>query len=145
MPSRNVLLAGSACRGGFRNASHDAAGPRPAGRIEKARKGLITPREAAEEIGQTERHVRRLLKPWKDKGDKAIVHALRGQPSNRKLDEKIKQTALEILSRGAYLLVRLCAPMSQRRTRNLKKLPSGGVQQVRAVPRAFTTINCKFD
>jgi hypothetical protein len=30
-----------------------------------------------EEIGQTERHIRRLLKQVKAKGDKAIVHALR--------------------------------------------------------------------
>lgn len=71
--------------------------------LEKAKKGLITQREAAEEIGQSERHVRRLLKHWKGKGDQTIVHALRGRPSNRRLDEKIKQTALEILSREVYV------------------------------------------
>ena len=36
VPSRNVLLTGSVWRGGFRNTSHDAAGPRPAGRIEES-------------------------------------------------------------------------------------------------------------
>lgn len=70
--------------------------------LKKAKKGLITQRQAAEEIGQSERHVRRLLKRLKGKGDKALVHALRGQPSNRKLDEKTKQNALEILSREVY-------------------------------------------
>ena len=30
--------------------------------LKKAKKGLITQRQAAEEIGQSERHVRRLLK-----------------------------------------------------------------------------------
>ena len=59
--------------------------------LKKAKKGLITQRQAAEEIGQSERHVRRLLKGLKGKGDKALVHALRGRPSNRKLDEKTKQ------------------------------------------------------
>src|SRR5579862_2379302 len=39
VPSRNVLLTGPGWRGGFRNISHDATGPRPAGRIEKSKEG----------------------------------------------------------------------------------------------------------
>ena len=70
--------------------------------LKKARKGLITQRQAAEEIGQSERHVRRLLRCLKGKGDGAFVHALRGRQSNRKLDEKIKQKAMEILGRPVY-------------------------------------------
>jgi transposase len=69
--------------------------------LKKARKGLITQKQAAEEIGQSERHVRRLLKRLKGKGDGAL-HALRGCRSNRKLDEVTKQKALEILSRDVY-------------------------------------------
>jgi transposase len=67
--------------------------------LKKAKKGVITQRRAAEEIGQSERHVRRLLKQLTAKGDKALVHALRGRRSNRKLDETTKQKALEILRR----------------------------------------------
>lgn len=70
--------------------------------LKKAKKGLITQRQAAEEIGQSERHVRRLLKRLKGKGDAAIVHGLRGRPSNRKLEEKTRGKALEILSRDVY-------------------------------------------
>jgi transposase len=70
--------------------------------LKKARKGLVTQREAAEEIGQSERHVRRLLNRLKGKGDGALMHALRGRRSNRKLDEKTKQKALEILRRDVY-------------------------------------------
>src|SRR5271166_1725370 len=70
--------------------------------LKKAKKGLITQRQAAEEIGQSERHVRRLLKRLKGNGDGVLVHALRGRPSNRKLDEKTKQQALEILHRDVY-------------------------------------------
>ncbi|HJX84377.1 MAG TPA: helix-turn-helix domain-containing protein [Candidatus Angelobacter sp.] len=70
--------------------------------LKKAKKGLITQRQAAEEIGQSERHVRRLLKRLKGKGDGALVHALRGRQSNRKLDENTKQKALEILGREVY-------------------------------------------
>ena len=70
--------------------------------LKKAKKGLITQRQAAEEIGQSERHIRRLLKKLKAKGDAAVVHALRGRRSNRKLDEKTKQAALKILGREVY-------------------------------------------
>jgi transposase len=70
--------------------------------LKKAKKGLITQRQAAEEIGQSERHVRRLLDRLKGKGDGALVHALRGRRSNRRLDEKTKQKALEILGRDVY-------------------------------------------
>src|ERR1700704_3462139 len=70
--------------------------------LKKVRKGLITQRQAAEELGQSERHVRRLLKRLKGKGDAVLVHALRGRQSNRKVDEKTKQKALEILRRDVY-------------------------------------------
>jgi transposase-like protein len=70
--------------------------------LKKARKGLITQREAAAEIGQSERHVRRLLVKLKKEGDRAVVHRLRGRLSNRRLEAKVKQRALEILSRELY-------------------------------------------
>ena len=70
--------------------------------LKKARKGLITQRQAAEEIGQSERHIRRLLNRLRGKGDAALVHALRGRRSNRTLDETTKQKALEILGRDVY-------------------------------------------
>ena len=56
--------------------------------LQKAKKGLITQKEAAAEIGQSERHVRRLLKKLKGKGDAVVVHGLRGRRSNRKIDER---------------------------------------------------------
>jgi transposase len=70
--------------------------------LKKAKKGLITQRQAAEEIGQTERHVRRLLKRLKGTGDATLVHALLGRRSNRQLDEKMKEKALEILRGDVY-------------------------------------------
>jgi len=67
--------------------------------LKKARKGLITQRQAAEEIGHSQRHIRRLLWRLRGKGGGALVHALRGRQSNRKVDAKTKQKALEILGR----------------------------------------------
>jgi biotin operon repressor len=53
--------------------------------LKKAKKKLITQKQAAEELGITERHVRRLLRQLKRRGDEVVAHALRGLPSNRKI------------------------------------------------------------
>ena len=70
--------------------------------LKKAKKKLITQKQAAEELGITERHVRRLLRSLKRRGDKAVVHALRGLPSNRKVDVETQREAVAILSRPVY-------------------------------------------
>ena len=70
--------------------------------LKKAKKRLITQKEAAEELAITERHVRRLLQAMKQRGDKAVVHALRGLPSNRQIDEKVRSQAVKILSQDVY-------------------------------------------
>jgi len=70
--------------------------------LKKARKGLITQRQAAEEIGQTERHIRRLLVKQKREGDQAVIHGQRGRRSNRKLDEKSQAMAVAILGQEKY-------------------------------------------
>lgn len=70
--------------------------------LKKAKKKLITQKEAAEEIGITERQVRRLLRKLRRLGDKAVIHALRGQPSNRRLSAATEQEAIGILSDPVY-------------------------------------------
>jgi len=70
--------------------------------LKKAKKKLITQKEAAEELGITERQVRRLLKRLKKSGDKAVLHALRGAPSNRRLGKEKQQRAVAILSQEVY-------------------------------------------
>jgi|tagenome__1003787_1003787.scaffolds.fasta_scaffold20830445_1 transposase len=65
--------------------------------LKKAQKKLITQKQAASELQVTERQVRRLLKRLKTEGDKALVHALRGRPSNRALSEELRQKAMSIL------------------------------------------------
>jgi transposase len=70
--------------------------------LKKAKKKLITQRQAAEELGQTERHIRRLLVKLRKQGDAAVVDARRGRPSNRKLDDKVKTKALMMLRQEVY-------------------------------------------
>jgi biotin operon repressor len=59
--------------------------------LKKAKKRLITQREAAEELGLSVRHVKRLLYGLKKHGDKVAVHGLRGKSSHRKIEERIER------------------------------------------------------
>jgi transposase len=70
--------------------------------LKKAKKKLITQKQAAEEMGITERQVRRLLRELKRRGDKVVAHRLRGLPSNRKISADTEQEAVAILSRPVY-------------------------------------------
>jgi transposase len=70
--------------------------------LKKAKKKLITQKQAAEEIGVTERQVRRLLRKLRRKGDRAVLHELRGRTSNRKLPVELEQRAMVILSDPVY-------------------------------------------
>lgn len=70
--------------------------------LRKAKKRTITQREAAEELGLSTRQVKRLLKALKKHGDKAVVHGLRGKPSQRKIAGKIQEKAMEILAMDVY-------------------------------------------
>jgi transposase len=70
--------------------------------LKKAKKRLITQREAAEELGLSVRQVKRLLKELKKRGDRAVIHGQRGRPSNRKIDPKTRQKTVAILSMDVY-------------------------------------------
>jgi len=66
--------------------------------LKKAKKKLITQREAAEELGVSTRHVKRLLCALKKRGDKAVIHGLRRKPSNRRIAEATEKEAVKTLS-----------------------------------------------
>ena len=70
--------------------------------LKEAKKKLITQKQAAEELEITERRVRRLLRALKRRGDKAVVHASRGLPSNRKVEVETEREAVAILTRPVY-------------------------------------------
>src|SRR5687767_5996332 len=70
--------------------------------LKKAQKKLITQKQAAEELELTERQVRRLLVKLRARGDKAVLHGLRGRASNHRLEEETRQEAVRILSQDVY-------------------------------------------
>jgi hypothetical protein len=70
--------------------------------LKKAQKKLITQAEAAAELQVSVRQVKRLLQGLRQHGDRAVVHGLRGRPSNRKIEEEVRQKAVKILSAPVY-------------------------------------------
>jgi hypothetical protein len=59
------------------------------------REGTRTQVEAARLLGITPRHVRRLLRRLQGGGDAALVHGLRGRPSNRQADADLRRRILQ--------------------------------------------------
>jgi hypothetical protein len=66
--------------------------------LKRTRKGVATQKEAAGELEVGERQVPRLLERLERLGDKSVIHALKGKPSNRRIDEAIRKRAVEALS-----------------------------------------------
>ena len=52
--------------------------------LHEAEQGYLTQREAGRRLRLSDRQVRRLLLRMRKYGDQAVIHALRGRPSNRK-------------------------------------------------------------
>ncbi len=70
--------------------------------LQKAKKRLITQRQAAEELKLSVRQVKRLVLALKKRGDKAVIHLLRGKPSNQPLAQSVEEEAIQILSADLY-------------------------------------------
>lgn len=70
--------------------------------LKKARDGQITQRQAAAELQVSERQVRRMLVQLRRRGDSAVIHALRGRESNRRIEQTVREKAIEILGQDVY-------------------------------------------
>src|SRR6266478_6368358 len=62
--------------------------------LHEAKQRQITQKEAAEQIGVTERWVRKLMGRMRRAGDRAVVHGLRGRSSNRRIAAPIREQAV---------------------------------------------------
>ena len=70
--------------------------------LKKAKKKLITQKQAAAEMGVSERQVRRMLRSLKRRGDQAVVHAARDRRSNRRITDETREEAIGLLRRDDY-------------------------------------------
>jgi biotin operon repressor len=67
--------------------------------LTEAKKGLITQAQAASQLAISERQVRRLVRQLRARGDRAVVHGLRGRASNRRIESDAQSRAIAELSR----------------------------------------------
>ncbi len=65
--------------------------------LKRAKDRVISQRKAAQNLGVSDRWVRKLLRRMKSEGDGVVVHGLRGRASNRKIEASIQAQALQIL------------------------------------------------
>jgi len=66
--------------------------------LHAVRQRHITQEQAGKELGITARWVRELLGRMKVRGDRAVVHGLRGKRSNRRLPEAVKARAVKLFA-----------------------------------------------
>ena len=64
--------------------------------IRQTREQKLTQVQAATLLGLTPRHIRRLLARVAQAGDHGLAHRGRGKPSNRRISEPVKTTALTL-------------------------------------------------
>ncbi|MCZ6645678.1 MAG: ISNCY family transposase, partial [SAR324 cluster bacterium] len=65
--------------------------------LQEANHRHITQKEAAEQMGVTERWGRKLLARMRKEGDRAVIHRLRGRSSNRKIAERVREKAVGVV------------------------------------------------
>jgi DNA-binding Lrp family transcriptional regulator len=65
--------------------------------LHEVKRWHMTQRAAAQQLGVTDRWVRKLLVRVKKEGDGGIVHRLRGQESNRRLPENLRAKVLKLV------------------------------------------------
>jgi len=70
--------------------------------LRKTEKRLITQGQAAQELSISVRQVRRQVRALKTRGDKALIHGLRGLPSKRRISEEKQAQILAVLSQEVY-------------------------------------------
>lgn len=64
--------------------------------LHEVRQGHLTQGAAAEQLGISERWVRELVRRIRKKGDRAVVHGLRGRPSRRRIAAKTQARVVEL-------------------------------------------------
>ena len=67
--------------------------------LHEVRRGHITQRKGAEQLKRTERWIRELVRRIEEKGDRGIIHGLRGRRSTHRIAETVERKAVAIIER----------------------------------------------
>ena len=64
--------------------------------LHEVKQGHLTQAAAAEQLGLSERWVREMVRRVRKKGDRGVVHGLRGRPSKRRIERKVEERAVAL-------------------------------------------------
>jgi len=67
--------------------------------LHEAEQGHLTQRQGSEQLKMSERGFRKLLARYRQAGDRAVVHGLRGRRANRRLNDTVAARAVEAVKR----------------------------------------------
>jgi DNA-binding Lrp family transcriptional regulator len=67
--------------------------------LHEASRKQITQGQAGEQLGLSDRQIRRLMGKLREVGDRAVIHGLRGRVSNRRISAKVERRAIAELSK----------------------------------------------
>lgn len=65
--------------------------------MQRLEQGHMKQREAAESLGVTARHIRRLLQSFRQQGEQGLISKRRGKPSNNRLQAETRQQAIKLI------------------------------------------------
>ena len=65
--------------------------------MQRLKEKSLKQKRAAEMLGVSERHIRRLLRRYRQHGDRGLISKRRGKKSNNYLDADVKQNAIDLL------------------------------------------------
>ena len=64
--------------------------------LHEVEQGHLTQAQGAEQLGMSERWVREMVRRLRCRGDRAVVHGLRGKRSNRQIDKGVRQRVVRL-------------------------------------------------
>jgi len=67
--------------------------------MQRLEAGHMRQTEAAESLGVSTRHVRRLLRAFRQQGERGLISKRRGKPSNNRLKVETRQQAIELIGK----------------------------------------------
>jgi transposase len=65
--------------------------------LQQTEKKTLKQKEAAKMLGISERHVKRLLRAYRQSGAEGLISKRRGKPSNNQMKEEVKQQAIDLI------------------------------------------------
>ena len=74
--------------------------------LHEVRKGHLTQRQASAQLKLSDRWIRELLLRMKERGDRAVVHGLRGRSSTRRISDQVEKRVVELVGRSTPILGR---------------------------------------